>query len=305
MNELIVQTNELTKRYGDRFAVDGVSMTVRRGEVYGFLGPNGAGKTTALRMMLGLIRPTSGSASILGAPAGTSSVTARVGALVEGPGFFPYLSGRDNLRAMARYRRLPNGAVEDALVRVDLADRGDDAFKSYSLGMKQRLGVAAALMGDPELIVLDEPTNGLDPAGMADMRGLVVDLAKGGQTVLLSSHLLAEVQEICDRVGVINEGRLLRESTVAELRGGTTLRVRGLPVERALAVAMRVAGDDGVQVDGERLLLDLPGNRAPDVTRALVADGVDVHEVSAGERTLEEVFFEMTGPAGNRMEKVS
>ena len=305
MNELVVETRELTKKYGDRFAVDKVSMTVRRGDVYGFLGPNGAGKTTTLRMMLGLIRPTAGSASILGEPAGTSSVTARVGALVEGPGFFPYLTGRDNLRAMARYRGLPNSVVDDALVRVDLADRGDDTFKSYSLGMKQRLGVASALMGDPELIVLDEPTNGLDPAGMSDMRALVVDLAHAGQTVLLSSHLLAEVQEICDRVGVINEGRLLRESTVAELRGSTTLRVRGLPVDRALAVAMRIAGDDGVRVEGDRLMIDLPADRAPEVTRALVADGVDVHEVTAGERTLEEVFFEMTGPLDKRMEKVS
>ena len=149
-------------------------------------------------------------------------------------------------------------------------------------------------MGDPELVVLDEPTNGLDPAGMADMRALIVDLARGGQTVLLSSHLLAEVQEICDRVGVINNGRLLRESTVTELRGATTLRVRGVPLDRALATAMRLAGDDGVHVEGEELLIELPADRAPDLTRALVADGVDVHEVTSRERSLEEVFFEMT-----------
>jgi ABC-type multidrug transport system ATPase subunit len=286
MSELVVQTTELTKKYGDRLAVDRVSMTVRRGEVYGFLGPNGAGKTTTLRMMLGLIRATSGSAQ--------RPATARIGALIEGPGFYPALSGRDNLRVMARYRGLDEQVVDEALARVDLADRGGDPFKSYSLGMKQRLGVASALMGEPELIVLDEPTNGLDPAGMADMRALIVDLARGGQTVLLSSHLLAEVQEICDRVGVINNGRLLRESTVAELRGGSTLRVRGVPLDRALATAMRLAGDDGVRVEGEELLLSLPADRAPDVTRALVADGVDVHEVTSRERSLEEVFFEMT-----------
>jgi ABC-type multidrug transport system ATPase subunit len=294
MNEMVVQTQELTKKYGDRLAVDRVSMTVRRGEVYGFLGPNGAGKTTTLRMMLGLIRATSGSASVLGQPAGEPGVIARVGALIEGPGFYPALSGRDNLRVMARYRGLPEQVVGEALARVDLADRGDDAFKSYSLGMKQRLGVASALMGEPELIVLDEPTNGLDPAGMADMRSLIVELARGGQTVLLSSHLLAEVQEICDRVGVINNGRLLRESTVAELRGSSTLRVRGVPLDLALATAMRLAGDDGVRVEGEELLLALPADQAPDLTRALVADGVDVHEVTARERSLEEVFFEMT-----------
>jgi ABC-2 type transport system ATP-binding protein len=221
MDELVVTTQGLTKRYGDRLAVDGVSMTVRRGEVYGFLGPNGAGKTTTLRMALGLVRPTSGSVRVLGQPAGSPSVTARVGALIEGPGFYPNLSGRDNLRVLARYRGLPESAADDALARVELADRGADRFRSYSLGMKQRLGVAAALMGAPELIVLDEPTNGLDPAGMVEMRALIVDLARGGQTVVLSSHLLTEVQDICDRVGVIDRGHLLSESTWSGWRATT------------------------------------------------------------------------------------
>jgi len=305
MNQNVVQTQDLTKRYGDRLAVDRVSMTVQRGEVYGFLGPNGAGKTTTLRMMLGLIRPASGTATVLGRPAGAPEVTRRVGALIEGPGFYPYLTGRDNLRVMARYRVLPDSVVEAALERVDLADRGGDKFKTYSLGMKQRLGVASALMGDPELIVLDEPTNGLDPAGMADMRKLIVDLARGGQTVLLSSHLLDEVQEICDRVGVISHGVLLRESTVSDLRGGTSLAVRGLPIDRALAVAMRVAGDDAVRVDGDRLLLDLDPDQAPRLTRALVEDGVEVHEVGGIKRTLEEVFFEMTREEREELEAVA
>ena len=290
----VVRTQELTKRYGDRVAADRVSLTVRRGEVYGFLGPNGAGKTTTLRMILGLIRPTSGSAAVLGRPAGTAEVTARVGALVEGPGFYPYLSGRANLQVMARYRGLPESEADRALERVDLATRGTDKFKSYSLGMKQRLGVASALMGDPDLVVLDEPTNGLDPAGMVDMRRLIVDLARGGQTVLLSSHLLDEVQEICDRVGVINNGVLLNESTVSELRGEASLVVRAQPVDRAIAVAMRLAGDDAVRVDGDRVVVDLPADRAPDLVRELVADSVQVHEIRSVERTLEEVFFEMT-----------
>ncbi|MCW2783109.1 MAG: transporter ATP-binding protein [Marmoricola sp.] len=300
MDELVVETRELTKQYGraetGRLAVDRVSMTVRRGEVYGFLGPNGAGKTTTLRMMLGLIRPTAGSASVLGRPAGEPEVTARVGALIEGPGFYPYLTGRDNLRVMARYRGIGREVVEAALERVDLADRGDDRFKSYSLGMKQRLGVASALMGDPDLIVLDEPTNGLDPAGMADMRALIVQLAHDGQTVLLSSHLLDEVQEICHRVGVINNGLLLRESTVAELRGATSLLVRATPLDRALAISMRLAGDEGVRVQGDHLLLDVPAERAPEVVRELVAEHIDVHEIATSERSLEEVFFEMTTP---------
>jgi ABC-type multidrug transport system ATPase subunit len=195
---------------------------------------------------------------------------------------------------MARYRGLSPAAVEDALERVGLAGRGDDAFKRYSLGMKQRLGVASALMGEPELIVLDEPTNGLDPAGMADMHALIVAMARGGQTVLLSSHLLAEVQEICDRVGVISDGRLLRESTVADLRGGASLRLRAEPVDRALAVAMRVAGDDGVRMLDDQVVLDVPASTAPRLVRDLVSEGVDVHEVAVLERSLEEVFFEMT-----------
>ncbi|MDQ6525787.1 ABC transporter ATP-binding protein [Nocardioides sp. LHD-245] len=289
-NTPVASTDKLTKVYGDRVAVDKVTMTVRRGEVYGFLGPNGAGKTTTLRMLLGLVRPTSGTASITTGPGHVS-----VGALIEGPGFHPYLSGRANLRVLARHRGQSDAEVERVLARVDLAARGDDRFKGYSLGMKQRLGVAAALMGDPELIILDEPTNGLDPAGMADMRALVVDLARGGQTVLLSSHLLAEVQEICHRVGVIDDGRLLRESTVAELRGGVSLRIRATPEPEALAVAMRLAGDDGVRREADgALLLTLPADRAPDVARALVGAGVDVHEITAAERSLEEVFFEMT-----------
>jgi ABC-type multidrug transport system ATPase subunit len=292
MNELVLETNNLTKKYGDRLAVDSVSMTVQRGDVYGFLGPNGAGKTTTLRMCLGLVHPTSGTSTVLGRAAGDVDVIARTGALVEGPGFYPYLSGRANLQVLARYRGLPDAAVDAALGRVDLSDRAGDRFKTYSLGMKQRLGVAAALMGEPELIVLDEPTNGLDPGGMADMRALIVDLARGGQTVLLSSHLLAEVEEICDRVGVISRGRLLVESTVAELRGGRRLRIVATPLDRALATGLRFT--ESAALDGDAVLLDLPEQRTPEVIRALVGDGLDVHEAVVTERTLEDVFFEMT-----------
>jgi ABC-type multidrug transport system ATPase subunit len=292
MSDLVLETKNLTKTYGDRRAVDSVSMAVRKGDVYGFLGPNGAGKTTTLRMCLGLVHPTSGGATVLGRPAGDVAATERTGALIEGPGFYPYLSGRANLQVMARYRGLPDSAVDAALERVDLSDRGGDRFKTYSLGMKQRLGVASALMGDPELIVLDEPTNGLDPGGMADMRALIVDLARAGQTVLLSSHLLAEVEEICDRVGVISRGRLLVESTVAELRGGRRLRVVATPLDRALAVALRFT--EAAEQDGNAVLLEVPDRRTPEVVRALVDDGIDVHEAVVTERTLEEVFFEMT-----------
>src|SRR3954447_14767674 len=234
MTDTIVRTDRLSKRYGDRLAVDSVSLTVRRGEVYGFLGPNGAGKTTTLRMVLGLVRPSGGTATVLGEPPGTPAAVARVGALVEGPGFYPHLSGRDNLRVLARYRGVDDGSVDAVLDRVDLGARGGDRYSRYSLGMKQRLGVAAALLGEPDLLVLDEPTNGLDPAGMADMRSLLVDVAAGGQTVVLSSHLPAEGQEARARGGVLADGGRLTEGPVAELRGAPGVLLRAEPLDEAL-----------------------------------------------------------------------
>ena len=229
-----------------------------------------------------------------GLPPGDPAAVARTGSLVEAPGFYPYLSGRENLRVLARYRGLGDRGVDRVLERVDLAERAGDRFKTYSLGMKQRLGVAAALLGEPDLLVLDEPTNGLDPAGMADMRALLVDVAAGGQTVLLSSHLLAEVQEICDRVGIIAGGRLLVESTVADLRGATGIRLVAEPLDRALAVAMPVAGDDAVEVDGAALRVSGPAAQAPELARALVGAGVDITELTPVERSLEDVFFDLT-----------
>jgi ABC-2 type transport system ATP-binding protein len=295
VNQPIVVSDRLTKRYGARTVVDAVSLTVRRGEIYGFLGPNGAGKTTTLRMLLGLVRPTAGSAQVLGGPPGDPWVLRRVGALIEGPGFYPYLSGRDNLRVLARYNRLTDADVEQALDQVDLQARGGDTYKSYSLGMKQRLGVAAALLGEPDLLILDEPTNGLDPNGMADMRDLIRRLAGQGRTVLLSSHLLGEVQQLCDRVGVIADGRLLTESTVAEFRGASSLLVRAEPLPLAEQVLADILGGADLRrtADGELQVTTRP-DRTPELVRALVAAGVDVHEVRSFERTLEEAFFELT-----------
>ncbi len=294
MTEGIVVTNDLTKRYGERMAVEAVNLTVRRGEIYGFLGPNGAGKTTTLRMLLGLVRPTSGGATVLGYAPGSPAGLRRIGSLVEGPGFYPYLSGRDNLRVLARYAKLGDVAVAAALEQVDLSDRADDRYRSYSMGMKQRLGVASALLGDPALLILDEPTNGLDPAGMADMRDLIRSLADRGQTVMLSSHLLGEVEQICDRVGVISDGRLLVQSSVTDLRGHASLSVRAEPMSAAASVAQRLIGPAQVStVDGE-LRLDMDLDRAPELVRALVLAEVDVHEVRARERTLEDAFFSLT-----------
>jgi ABC-2 type transport system ATP-binding protein len=286
-----VETDRLTKRYGRVTAVDGVSLTVRAGEVYGFLGPNGAGKTTTLRMLLGLIRPTAGTARVFGAPPGR---LASVGALIEGPGFYPYLSGRDNLRVLARYTGVSSQRMATVLDRVDLSDRAGDRFNTYSMGMKQRLGVAAALLKDPRLLILDEPTNGLDPAGMADMRMLVRRLGTAGTTVMLSSHLLGEVQQICDRVGVIAHGKLVAESTVAELRGQASLRVVAEPIEDAAAHARTLLGPDRVRVRDGGLDLAVEPAKAAWVNGELVEAGVAVSELRVRERTLEDVFLELT-----------
>ncbi|GLH96172.1 ABC transporter ATP-binding protein [Phytohabitans aurantiacus] len=286
-----VETHELTKRYGGHLAVDRVSLTVKSGEIYGFLGPNGAGKTTTLRMLLGLIRPTSGTVRMLGREPGR---LAEIGALIEGPAFYPYLSGRENLRVLARYAGVPARRVEIVLEMVDLAERGKDRYGTYSLGMKQRLGVAAALLKDPRLLILDEPTNGLDPAGMADMRALIRRLGAAGSTVVISSHLLGEVQQICDRVGVISQGRLITESTVADLRGGARLRVVADPIDAAAARARALLGDDRVRVDGAGLDLDVSHDRAAWINAEFVGAGIAVSELGVRERELEDVFLEMT-----------
>jgi ABC-2 type transport system ATP-binding protein len=293
----VIETSGLTKRYGERIiAVDRLDMRVRRGEVYGFLGPNGAGKTTTLRMVLGLVRPTSGSARVLGASPGSPEALARVGALVESPSLYPFLSGGDNLRVLARHARVPESRVDAVLEEVELTDRASDRFATYSLGMKQRLGVAAALLKDPELLILDEPTNGMDPAGMAEMRTFIRGLGRGRRTVLLSSHLMTEVEQICDRVGVIRRGSLVGEGTVAELRGRETLRVRAEPAaaaERllgALPAVERVTVADG----GFHIAADPAAASA--INQALVEAGIAVSELRREQASLEEVFLELTRP---------
>ncbi|WP_020666664.1 ABC transporter ATP-binding protein [Amycolatopsis nigrescens] len=287
-----IETKELTKRYGELLAVDRMSLTVLPGEVYGFLGPNGAGKTTTLRMLLGLMRPTAGEIRLFGRPPGNLD---GVGALIESPGFYPYLSGRENLRVLARYAGVDKARVPVVLEMVDLTERGGDRYSAYSLGMKQRLGVAAALLKDPKLLILDEPTNGLDPAGMADMRMLIRRLGAAGCTVLLSSHLLGEVQQICDRVGVVSKGKLVAENTVAELRGASVLRVVADPVELAAKVLRERIGEDRVRVVDGGLDLTVEPERAAWVNRELLEAGAEVSELRVRERDLEQVFFELTG----------
>jgi ABC-2 type transport system ATP-binding protein len=291
----LVRTRGLTKRYGTITAVDDLDLSVGRGEVYGFLGPNGAGKTTTLKMLLGLIRPTAGTAEVLGRAPGSPSGLAKADALVESPAFYPYLSGEGNLKVMARYSGVSNRRVAEVLETVELSGRAKDRYKKYSLGMKQRLGVAAALLKDPDLLILDEPTNGLDPKGMADMRALVRRLGTGERTVLLSSHLLGEVEQVCDRVGVIHKGRLISEGAVADLRGGEALLVRVEPMGDAARIAERLEGVEGVEKKDGALRLTTAPERAAEINAKLVSAGLRVSELRPAERSLEDAFLELTG----------
>ncbi len=294
----VIETRDLSKRYGERIvAVDRLTMRVRRGEVYGFLGPNGAGKTTTLRMLLGLVRPTSGSARVLAAAPGAPDGLARTGALIETPSFYPFLSGRDNLRVLARHAGVAETQIAPALAEVELTARGDDRFQTYSLGMKQRLGIAAALLKDPELLILDEPTNGMDPAGMAEMRTFIRRLGRGNKTVLLSSHLMTEVEQICDRVGVISRGALVGEGTVDELRGGESLWLRAEPLDEAERVLRALRGIGQIaRIDGG-LRVGADAGAAPEINRALVEAGIAVGELRPERASLEEVFLELTEAA--------
>ena len=298
--EKVVETRGLTKRYGTGIvAVDSLDLSVYRGEVYGFLGPNGAGKTTTLRMLLGLIRPSNGSAKVAGAAPGSPASLAKVGAIVETPAFYPYMTGYDNLRLLAMYCGVKPSRVDATLAEVELTPRAHHKFSTYSLGMKQRLGIAGALLKEPELLILDEPTNGLDPQGMADVRNLIIELGKGDRTVLISSHLLGEVELMCTRVGVIRKGKIVAEGTVDQLRGAATLAVRGTPEETAKAILIAEAGAENVTAMGDATFsvkMDLL--RTAEINRHLVQGGVSVTELRADERSLEDIFMELTGTEG-------
>ena len=299
-HDAVVSTHGLTKRYPNGIvAVDGLDLVVRRGEVYGFLGPNGAGKTTTLRMLLGLIRPTAGTANVAGGAPGTPASLTKVGAIVEAPAFYPYMTGYDNLRLLAIYCGVPAKRVDSALDAVELTPRAGHKFSTYSMGMKQRLGIAAALIKEPEVLILDEPTNGLDPQGMADVRNLITELGKGERTVLVSSHLLGEVEQMCTRIGVIRKGKLVAEGTIDELRGKSTLIIRAKPADQALAVLAGECGADKVKVtDDGAFSLSVEPARAAELNRRLVQAGIDVNELRESARSLEDVFMELTGTEG-------
>jgi ABC-2 type transport system ATP-binding protein len=293
-----IHTEGLTKRFGARTAVDQLDLHVRPGCVFGFLGPNGAGKTTTIGMLLGLVRPSAGRAIVLGHDIAREpeQALAGVGAMIEAPAFYPYLSGRDNLRVLAWADGVAAARVDAALDVVELADRAGDKFRVYSQGMRQRLGIAAALLHNPQLIMLDEPTNGLDPAGQLEIRELIRMLARSGRTIFVSSHLLHEAEQICDEVAILKQGRVVTSGTVAELlRRGRGLLVRVVGDVAAAAALLRTAAWIGsVEQRGETLLVDAPTEQAAEITTLLAAHAVSVAEIRPDERHLEDFFLEVT-----------
>ncbi|MFD9503169.1 ATP-binding cassette domain-containing protein [Streptomyces sp. NPDC060035] len=302
----VIETCGLTKRFrGGRLAVDGLDLSVPGGSVFGFLGPNGSGKTTTIRMLVGLIDPTSGTAHVLGSPmpAAARTVLPHVGALIEGPALYGFLSGRDNLlrydsvdpTADPRTRR---ARVDGALDRVGLAAAADRKAKVYSLGMKQRLGLAAALLQPRRLLVLDEPTNGLDPQGMREIRSLIRELAAEGTTVFLSSHLLDEIEQVCTHAAVMARGRLLTQGPVAELAAGARGRLAvTTPDPGAAARILQEHGAKGLVSDGDRVSADAPpdGVELADLNAALVRGGVRVRSFGVERASLEDAFVALTG----------
>lgn len=293
-----IRTEQLTKRYGARTVVAALDIEVAQGEVFGLLGPNGAGKTTTIAMLLGLVRPTAGQAHILGHDVWADPATAlrRVGAMIEAPAFYPYLSGRTNLQILARAGGIDPARINPLLETVDLAARADDRVRTYSQGMKQRLAIAAALLPDPALIILDEPTNGLDPAGTVEVRNLIRALAADGRTIVLCSHMLHEVEQLCGRVAILKSGRLIRMGAVAELlrrNQGLRLRVASDPAA-AEAFLAGIAGVRSVQRQGDILLADAPVEQAADINAYLVRHGVAVAELGVQAGDLETFFLDVT-----------
>ena len=294
--DTVIETRALTKRFGDRTAVDAVDLTVQAGVAFGFLGPNGAGKTTLIRTLVGLTQPTSGTVALLGLsqPAKRAEALARVGAIVEEPRFHPHLTGRENLKVIAAARdRAAEARIPESLDRVGLAQRADDRVKTYSLGMRQRLGIARCLIADPALLILDEPMNGLDPAGILEMRHLIRAFVTEGRTVFLSSHLLDEVEKTCDQIAIVDRGRIVVQGGVQEIAasGDPTLL---LEVDDE-AAARRVLDGLSIETEGHALRIKLhPGRTPAEINRALVEAGVAVSRLEPARASLEEKFLEIT-----------
>ncbi|HEU5348871.1 MAG TPA: ABC transporter ATP-binding protein [Ktedonobacterales bacterium] len=300
-SEVALRTRGLTKQYGQRLAVNNLNLEVYRGDIFGFLGPNGAGKTTTIRMMLHLITPTSGSIEVLGQDIATSSaeILPRVGALVETPALYLYMSGRDNLRAVgAVLGGVPEARIDEVLELVRLKGRDRDRVKTYSLGMKQRLGVAIALLQDPDLLVLDEPANGLDPAGIVEMRDLMRTLAAAGKTVFISSHVLTEVRQICSRIAILDRGKLITETTIDELvkgHGEFAVQLEPAHAREALALVRAQPWGHDARIDEHGMLITAaPDGHGRDLNLFLIQNGFAPMTLAPQAQDLEEIFLRLT-----------
>ena len=299
--EIVLRTTGLTKRFGTLVAVKDLDLELRRGEVFGFLGPNGAGKSTTVGMILGLIAPTAGSIELFGRKIDGDRWPAlrRIGAVIEEPAFYPYLSGWDNLEALARaIGGIPPTMIREVLERVNLLDRARDRYSHYSMGMKQRLGIASTLLRDPELIILDEPTSGLDPAGTKEVRDLIPRLAHESRAVFLCSHLMHEVELVCDRVAIIKQGVMIASAPVQELlTKGQTLQIRVENPAQAKSILLALPWIKSVRSENDYLIVDAPRESAARVNRALAENGIFASELVSRNASLESVFLQLTGGA--------
>jgi len=303
-DQLPIEVSGLRKAYRGRPAVDGIDLTVGPGEIYGFVGPNGAGKTTTMRMLLGLVSPDAGSIALFGRDPLKDELAARsaTAGIIEEPRLYRYLSGRRNLSLLARYDRAGAGAdvIDDALERVELSERADDRVSEYSQGMRQRLGIAACLIRRPRLLMLDEPANGLDPAGIRFLRGLLRELAAAGVTVFLSSHLLVEVQELCSRVAIIAAGKIAYEGDLEELRARAGRRYRLTVADRGegARICAELDGISRLEVDGDEVTFAIEDDATLlRLTRRLTDERIVIQALVPEQLTLERVFFELTEPA--------
>ncbi len=295
-----VRVERLAKRYGRTLALDGLTMTVERGEVFGFLGPNGAGKTTAVKLLLGLARPTSGHGEVLGAPLGDRRTRRRIGYLPELFRYQPWLRAAELVALHCQLAGIPRSVwareTDDSLGLVGLADRAGDAVGTFSKGMQQRLGLGLSLVGRPDLVVLDEPTSALDPVGRTDVRAIIRTIRERGTAVFLNSHLLTEVERVCDRVAIVDHGRVRAEGRLDEVLGEPAVRIRVTGLDPAALVALEAFGP--LRVDGDRLTVEPLGpERVPDLVAAIVAGGGRVHEVDSGRASLEDRFLALLSDA--------
>lgn len=302
-NGMAIVARGLTKKYKEVTAVNNLDLDIPRGTVYGFLGPNGAGKTTTIRMLLGLIDPTAGSAQVLGHDIvrERSAIAPKVGAIVESPAFYTYLTGEQNLEVLARSSNLslPKKRLGELIDRVGLSGRGGHKVKTYSLGMKQRLGIAATLLTEPDIIFLDEPTNGLDPSGTVDMRNMIIQLGQEGHTVFLSSHLLHEVEHVCSNVAIVQHGVMIKQGKVSDLTAGDGgYAIEAAPFERAFAVLREHPNLSASSPDQHWINVKAAPNEMPALVRALVSADIDVYQVQIRQVSLESLFLELTGNGG-------